>query len=142
MVILLNCKYERKSNRACQVTVVHVYKYRFKRWSIRSSVNLSLPCESLCLRGQRRRRRCSLCVGSLLKCTDQSDFPICLANEMMTYGGNMNSFDEASFLMQSSGLEGGACVCICVSVWVLLPAGTVLFQQLSSSYRKTMHVCA
>ncbi len=46
--------------------------------------------------------------GSPLKCTDQSDYPICLANKMMTYGGNMNSFDEASFLMQSSGLEGGA----------------------------------
>lgn len=54
--------------------------------------------------------------GSLLKCTDQSDFPICLANEMMTYGGNMNSFDEASFLMQSSGLEGGTRVCLCVCV--------------------------
>lgn len=55
-------------------------------------------------------------LGSLLKCTDQSDFPICLANEMMTYGGNMNSFDEASFLMQSSGLEGGARVYLCVCV--------------------------
>lgn len=54
-------------------------------------------------------------LGSLLKCADQSDFPICLANEMMTYGGNMNSFDEASFLMQSSGLEGGTCVCLCGS---------------------------
>lgn len=28
----------------------------------------------------------------------------------------MNSFDEASFLMQSSGLEGGTCVCLCVCV--------------------------
>ena len=35
---------------------------------------------------------------------------------MMTYGGNMNSFDEASFLMQSSGLEGGARVYLCVCV--------------------------
>lgn len=34
---------------------------------------------------------------------------------MMTYGGIMNSFDEASFLMQSSGLEGGAHVCLCGS---------------------------
>lgn len=51
--------------------------------------------------------------GSLLKCTDQSEFPICLANEMMTYGGNMNGFDEASFLMQSSGLEGGVCTRVC-----------------------------
>lgn len=55
-------------------------------------------------------------LGSLLKCTDQSEFPICLANEMMTYGGNMNGFDEASFLMQSSGLEGGACARVCVRV--------------------------
>lgn len=28
----------------------------------------------------------------------------------------MNSFDEASFLMQSSGLEGGTCVYLCVCV--------------------------
>lgn len=26
----------------------------------------------------------------------------------------MNSFDEASFLMQSSGLEGGVYLCVCV----------------------------
>lgn len=35
---------------------------------------------------------------------------------MMTYGGNMNGFDEASFLMQSSGMEGGALVYLCVCV--------------------------
>lgn len=80
--------------------------------------------------------------GSLLKCTDQSEFPICLANEMITYRGNMNGFDEASFLMQSSGLEGGACACVCVSVWIPLPAGTALFQQLSSScWKRCLCVC-
>lgn len=62
-------------------------------------------------------------LGSLLQCTDQSDFSICLANEMMTYGGWMNSSDEASFSMQSSGLVGGARV----SVWLPLPAGFILF---------------
>lgn len=35
---------------------------------------------------------------------------------MMTYGGNMNSFDEASFLMQSNGLQGGVRVYLCVCV--------------------------
>lgn len=55
-------------------------------------------------------------LGSLLKCTDQLDFAICLANEMTTYGGTMNSFDEASLLMQSSGLEGGAHLYLCVCV--------------------------
>lgn len=37
----------------------------------------------------------------------------------------MNSFDEASFLMQSSGLEGGASV----SVRFPLPAVALLFQR-------------
>ena len=66
--------------------------------------------------GRRGAEDASSVLGSLLKCTDQFDFPICLANEMMTYGGNMNSFYEASFLMQSSGLEGGAHVYLCVCV--------------------------
>lgn len=70
-------------------------------------------CESLRLQGQRRRRGRKLGHLALLNCTDQSDFHICLANEMMTYGGNMNSFDEASFLMQSSGF-GGRCVSVCL----------------------------
>lgn len=105
------------SNRACQVVVIHVLKYKFECWYIKSSVNLAVLCESLRVRGQRRREEdASSVLGSLLKCTDQSDFPICLANEMMTYGGNMNSFDEASFLMQSSGLEGGAHVYLCACV--------------------------
>lgn len=50
-------------------------------------------------------------LGSLLECTDHSDFPICLANEMMTYGGNMNSFDEASFFNAVKWV-GGRCECI------------------------------
>lgn len=49
----------------------------------------------------------------LLKTTVQPVFPICLANEMMSYGGNMNSFDEASFLMQSNELGGPLCVSPC-----------------------------
>lgn len=48
---------------------------------------------------------------SLLKCTDQFDLAICLANETMTYGGNTTSSDEASPLMQWSGSEGGVSVC-------------------------------
>lgn len=72
-----------------------------------------------------------------LGCTDQPDFPICLANETMTCGGNMNSFDEASFLMQSSGLEGGASE----SVRLPLPAVALLFQRpLASSPNQHAHV--
>lgn len=71
-----------------------------------------------------------------LGCTDQSDFPICLANETMTYGGNMNSFDEASFLMQSSGLEGGASE----SVRLPLPAVALLFQRPLASPNQRAHV--
>lgn len=53
--------------------------------------------------------------GSLLKCTDQSDFPICLANEMMTYGGNVNSFDEASFFNAVKWVGGRyMCVSVCL----------------------------
>lgn len=75
-------------------------------------------------------------LSSLLECADHSDFPICLANEMMTYGGNMNSFDEAFFLMQSSGLEGGASV----SVRLPLPAVALLFQRpLSSCPNRQAH---
>lgn len=78
-----------------------------------------------CVQGQARRGGQKLGARLLLEWTDRSDFPICLANEMMTYGGNMNSFDEASFLMQSSGLGGGAGV----SVRLPLPAVTLLFQR-------------
>lgn len=85
------------------------------------------------LQWQREKNDANSVLDSLLKCTDQSDFPICLANETMTYGGNMNCFDEASFLMQSNGLQGGACVSP-VFVWTSLPGGTVLFPQLSSSW--------
>lgn len=49
----------------------------------------------------------------------------------------MNSFDEASFLMQSSGLEGGASV----SVRLPLPAVALLFQRpLASSPNRHTHV--
>lgn len=83
---------------------------------------------------------CSV-LGSLLECTDQSDFPICLANEMMTYGGNMNSFDEASFFNAVKWV-GGRCACVSACLCgSLLPAGSVLFQQLSSSCRRIVHVC-
>lgn len=70
------------------------------------------------LQRQREKNDANSVLDSLLKCTDQSDFPICLANETMTYGGNMNCFDEASFLMQSNGLQGGACVSprVCVDL--------------------------
>lgn len=80
-------------------------------------------------------------LGSLLECIDQSDFPICLANEMMTYGGNMNSFDEASFFNAVKWV-GGRCACVSVCLCgSLLPAGSVLFQQLPSSCRRIVHVC-
>lgn len=89
------------------------------------------------MQGQARRAGQKLGAQLLLECTDQSDFSICLANEMMTYGGNMNSFDEASFLMQSSGLEGGASV----SARLPLPAVALLFQRpLASSPNRRMHV--
>lgn len=89
------------------------------------------------MQGQARRGGQELGARLLLERADQSDFPICLANEMMTYGGNMNSYDEASFLMQSSGLEGGASV----SVRLPLPAVALLFQRpLASSPNRHTHV--
>lgn len=87
---------------------------------------------SLCLQ-VRRRQGCS--AGSLLKSTDQSDFPICLANEIMAYAGNMNGFDEAP-LMQSSGSHGAARGFASIRVCLPLPAGVVFFQRVSPSLVK------
>lgn len=73
-------------------------------------------CASPCCEVKGERDGKSV-LGSLLKCPDRSDASICLTNEMVTYGGYLNSFDKAGFFMQSSGLEAG------VFAWTLLPAG-------------------
>lgn len=102
-------------NRTCQVIFIFdTLNYKFECWFIQFSKSPLLR-ESLWCEGRGEKDAYSV-IGSLLKCTDQSHFPICLANEIMTYGGNMKSFDEASFLIESDGLEGGvpAYLCVCV----------------------------
>ena len=96
-------------------------EHEFEYWLVQRSVNLAVLREDP--RVARAEEDAGSVLGSLLKCTDQFDSAICLANEMMTYGGNMNSFDEALlFLMQSSGLEGGVyLLCLCGSHHQLAP---------------------